>query len=86
MNYDNFNCAVQISLKSPWLRSGSSFGRAQDWEKRKWQGSILCSALELIHSSLTADYCLDNDYVTKQPTAWKERCLVLTKQISGKHG
>ena len=27
-----------------------------------------------IHSFLTATCCLDNDYVGKQPVAWKECC------------
>ena len=32
------------------------------------------SHCDRIHSSLTAIHCFDNDYVRKQPVAWKEYC------------
>ena len=29
---------------------------------------------KLLHSSLTDIHCFDNDFVVKQPVAWKEYC------------
>ena len=39
-----------------------------------------------IHSSLFAHHCFYNDYVGKQPLAWKNIVRILVRETLGKHG
>ena len=65
------------------LSTHSSVGSVQDL-RTGVIGSILQpiffsrtddSHCDRIHSSLTAVHCFDDDYVAKQPFAWKEYCV-----------